>query len=136
MAKVPVGMAVAALSLVCAAAAWAQSAPQTNAPAPKPADACFFQRDVNSFSSPNDHTVYFRVGASDYYELDLMGTCPNLDWSLGLALRNRSGGATICSPMDAELIVRLSGAVPDYCPVNAIRKLSRPEALALGKDRP
>ncbi len=49
------------------------------------------------------------MGVSEYYKLDLMGPCHNLDFAQGVELRNPGGGA-ICSPLDAEVIVRLSGA--------------------------
>jgi hypothetical protein len=137
MTRTFTGAAITGLLLGYGAIAWAQSPAQGGAATPsKPADACFFQRDVLGFSAPDDHTVYLRVGPSDYYRLDLMGTCPNLNWSQGLFLRNRSGGPTVCSPMDADVMVRLRGAIPDDCPVSAIHKLSKPETLALGKDRP
>jgi hypothetical protein len=127
--------AAAALLLGGASTVSAQPAPASSAP-PQPPSACFFPRDVIGFSAPNDHTVYFRVGPSDYYQLDLMTPCSNLNWSDGLALQNRSGGPTICSPTDAEVVVRLKGQFTDHCPVQAMRKLTQVEVQALGKNRP
>lgn len=124
------------LGLACAGAL-ALALPAAAQPQPGARqDACFFQRDVQGFSAAGSQTVYLRVGVNDYYRLDLDGPCDNLDFALGLGLRNRSGGPTICSPLDAEVIVRLSGAPTDYCPVKAIRKLTPAEAAALGKSKP
>ena len=111
----------------------AQAQPQSRTPAPE--RSCFFQQNVSSFSAPDDHTVYLRVGVSEYYKLDLMGPCHNLDFAQGVELRNPGGGA-ICSPLDAEVIVRLSGAATDRCPIQGLRKLAPDEVKLLGKNKP
>jgi hypothetical protein len=130
----------AALAVITTAALFvsadAQPQPHTGTLGTSKDNPCFFQHDVSSFSSPNDHTVYLRVGVDDYYKLDLTGYCGNLDFALGIALQNRSGGPTICSPLDAELIVRQSGEPTNHCPVTAIHKLNQAEVLTLGKNKP
>ena len=100
------------------------------------ADSCFFQRDVSSFSAPDDHTVYFRVGVRDYYKVDVADPCTNMNWAQAIELQNRSGGPTICSPLDAQLIVHLSGMPTQFCPVTGFRKLTVSEVGALGKNKP
>jgi hypothetical protein len=130
---VNIARATAAMSLLAlASSASAQPKP------PKAAQerACFFPRDINSFHAANDHTVYLRVGTTDYYRLDLLGSCPNLDFALGVGFRAYRGATTICSPQDAELIVRLQGAIPNYCPVQAMHKLDAGEVALLGKNKP
>jgi len=102
----------------------------------KPQADCIFPRDISSFSSPNDHTVYLRVGASNYYKLDLIGPCHNLGFAQGVELKTSTAAVAICSPLDAELIVRLSGAAPDLCPVQGISKLTPAEVALLGKNKP
>ena len=100
------------------------------------ADTCFFQRDVSSFSAPDDHTVYFRVGVTSYYKVDVADPCSNMNWAQAIELQNRSGGPTICSPLDAQLIVHLSGMPTQFCPVTGFRKLTVSEVGALGKNKP
>jgi hypothetical protein len=137
MRRVLAAAALGAISTVALfVSADAQPQPQAPSPGASKDNACFFQRDVSSFKAANEHTVYLRVGVNDYYRLDLISDCQNLDFALGLALQNRSGGPTICSPLDAELIVRQSGAPVDHCPVTAIHKLNPAEVLALGKNKP
>jgi hypothetical protein len=104
-------------------------------PGQAPSSQCFFRRDITSFSAPNDHTVYLRVGVSDYYKLDVTA-CSNLDFALGIELRPYRGEMAICSPLDAELVVRLSGAIPDHCPIQALHKLNPAEVTLLGKNKP
>ena len=135
---------LAAASLTAAAAfallglaAPAQAQPgQTPVPKPMPQEECFFPRNVTSFSAPDDHTVYLRVGASSYYKLDLAGICHNLTFAQGVELQSYRGAVAICSPLDAQVIVRLSGAFPDRCPMLSMHKLSPPEVAALGKNKP
>jgi hypothetical protein len=104
------------------------SEPLETAQAASPARQCFFSRNVNSFKAVDDRTVMVRVGVRDIYELQLLTRCPDVDWSWSIAIK--STGSSICTGLDAELIVP-SQIGPQRCPVRALRKLTREEVAAL-----
>ena len=87
---------------------------------------CFIASSVNSFHAINDDSVIVTVGANRYYQLDIIGTCPEIDWSLSVALRSTSGSSWVCEGLDAEFLVPSpSGA--QRCPVVGVHPLT-PEA--------
>ena len=105
----------------------------TSAAAQQPISArqCFWSHQVNSFAAQGDRLVNLRVGVKDYFQLELMGPCPDMDWTQKIALVSR-GGSTICSGLDAE-IVTPSPIGPQKCPVKSVRKLTPTEVAALPK---
>lgn len=105
----------------------------TSAAAQQPLSArqCFWSHQVNSFAAQGDRLVNLRVGVKDYFQLELMGPCPDVDWTQKIALVSR-GGSTICSGLDAE-IVTPSPIGPQKCPVKSVRKLTPTEVAALPK---
>ena len=105
----------------------------TSAAAQQPSSArqCFWSHQVNSFAAQGDRLVNLRVGVKDYFQLELMGPCPDVDWTQKIALVSR-GGSTICSGLDAE-IVTPSPIGPQKCPVKSVRKLTPTEVAALPK---
>ena len=70
------------------------------------------------------------VGANRNYLLDILGTCPDIDWSLRIGLRSTSGSNWVCQGQDAELLVPGSTMI-DRCPVLGVRALTLDEARAL-----
>lgn len=117
--------ALAAVLVACA---------QTPGSAPAAAGAggqCFFNDNVSGFSAVDDDTVNVFVGANDVYTLDLIGPCPNVDWSLRIGLRSTGGSPWICGGSDAELLVPdPSGMGTNRCMVTNIQKLSPDAARA------
>ena len=105
----------------------------TSAAAQQPISArqCFWSHQVNSFAAQGDRLVNLRVGVKDYFQLELMGPCPDVDWTQKIALVSR-GGSTICSGLDAE-IVTPSPIGPQKCPVKSVRKVTPTEVAALPK---
>ena len=104
--------------------------------ADKPAskNECFWARNTTSFAAPDDHTVYVKVNQRDVYRLDLMISCPDVDWNQRVALQSSHGaGGSICSPLDAEIISHAQGLGRQRCPVKAMHKLSADEIAALPK---
>jgi hypothetical protein len=100
-------------------------------------DTCFARSNVESFSAPDDHTVYLRVGVNDIYRLDLMTSCLDLTFRQGIGLEDQPANAFICSPLEATVVYRAAGGIPQRCPVKAIHKLTPAEVAALPKkDRP
>jgi hypothetical protein len=118
----------AALLLTLGAASTASAADKAST------DQCFWARNVTSFAAPDDHTVYVKVNMHDVYRLDLMISCPDVDWNQRVALQSSHGaGGSICSPLDAEIISHAQGIGRQRCPVKAMHKLSPDEIAALPK---
>jgi hypothetical protein len=91
---------------------------------------CFNVRTVSDFSSAGRDAINVRAGGNRYYRLDILGVCPNIDFSFRLALRSRSGSSWVCDPTDAEVIVRGPTGL-ERCPVVAMRPLTPPEVEAI-----
>jgi hypothetical protein len=87
---------------------------------------CFNASSVNSFHAINDDAVIVTVGANRYYQLDIVGTCPEIDWSLSVALRATSGSSWVCEGLDAEFLVPSPSGL-QRCPVVGVHPLT-PEA--------
>jgi len=127
--------AVLAALVVTAAAgpmAHAAHAPAAGKPAAK---QCFWARSVNGFNAVDEHTVNIRVGVRDVYQMELMGSCPEIRWTERIALVSR-GSSWICTGLDAEVIAP-SSIGPQRCPVTTLRKLTPAEVAALpAKQKP
>lgn len=98
-------------------------------PGTKPARQCFWANQVNNFAAADDKSVNIRVGVKDVYQLEILGSCPDIDWTHKIAIVSR-GSNSICSGLDAE-IVAPSPIGPMRCPVRAVRKLNEAEIKAL-----
>lgn len=123
--KIPTAIAIAiAASLALAGAAHAADKPAAK-------KACFWARNVTSFASPDDHTVYVRVNVRDVYKFDLLISCPDIDWNQHLALRSTSD--SICDGMDAEIITHSRALGRQRCQIKNMRKLTPEEVAALPK---
>ncbi|HKC02100.1 MAG TPA: DUF6491 family protein [Sphingomicrobium sp.] len=102
------------------------------APGPQPAGRaagsrqCFNASSVNSFNAISDNAVIVTVGVNRYYQLDIVGTCPDIDWLLRVALRSTSGSSFVCEGLDAEFLVPSPSGL-QRCPVVGVHPIS-PEA--------
>lgn len=90
---------------------------------------CFWARSVNSFSAVDEDTVNLRVGVKDYYQLELIGPCPDIDWAQRIAIQSR-GGSSVCVGSDAVLIAP-SHIGPQRCHVRTVRRLTPQEVEAM-----
>lgn len=90
---------------------------------------CFLASQVNSFHPIDRDTVLVRAGASTYYQLDILGTCLDIDWSNRIGIRSTGGGSWVCRGQDAELLVPSPSGF-DRCPVLGVRLLTPEEAKA------
>jgi hypothetical protein len=101
---------LAACVLAAGCAAGDAPAPRGEEFAPANASAeqpeCFNARFVNGFSEVDRDTVRVRVGQDDYYNVDVTGTCMDLDWQTRLALVTRSSANLCVGPAlgDAEIV--------------------------------
>ena len=131
MKPLQIPLLIAATGLVAAAGFAGQESADA---APRaPARDCFPARNVNGFTPVGRDAVDIRVGANRHYRLDLVGYCPDVDWSFRIALRTRGGSSWICQGMDAELIVP-SPTGTERCLVSAVRRLT-PEEVAQARQR-
>jgi len=104
----------------------------------QPTRECFDADNISGFTAPDDKTVYVRATRSRVYELELLGACPNLDWTHTIGLRTRGGSNRVCTGMDVDLVVPQDGRMGKLrCAVRAVRRLSPEEVEALPRgDRP
>lgn len=123
--------ATAALVLVGACASNDPDRPRTS----NASRQCFFANSASGFSVVDTQTVNVRVGARDVYRLDLMGTCPDINWNNQIALVSR-GSSSICTGTGATVVTR-GPTGQQRCPVRMVTKLTAEEVEALRpRDRP
>ncbi len=105
--------------------------------AQRAAPRCFHASNARNFRSVNSTTVNLRVGRRDFYRIDLLGPCPDIDFSLRLGLQTR-GSSQICTGtgLGTDIIVRGSRG-PQRCAIRRITALTPEEVAALSpRDRP
>ena len=124
----PLAAGVAVLFLAAFAGAGASGQPAPAAPK-KPAQACFYARNVSSWSAVDRHTINLRVNVRDYYQLKLLGDCGDIDFSQRIGLQSR-GSDWICSGLDVTVIAP-SPIGPQRCAATGLRKLTPEEVAAL-----
>ncbi len=99
---------------------------------------CFWANDVRNFRSVNPTTVNIRAGR-DVYRLDLMGSCPNINWSERMGIVT-TGSSSICagSGLGTSIVTRRSGdRGQERCPVRMITVLTPDQVAALpSRERP
>lgn len=138
MKPVPVLAAMAAF-MAAASLTAAPAASQAAKPAGKSVKserACFYASNVRGFdAAEQDKVLNVRVGASDVYRMELLGTCPNLDFANGIALVSRNS-TFICAGIDATIVYEGPNG-PQRCQISNISKLTPAEAKALPRsERP
>ena len=129
--RTPLALApVAALNLAVGAASL--PAAQAAQP-PAQSQSCFWGRDVDNFTSPDNRTVYLRVGMRRVYEVRLFSPCIDIGWVEHIVLRSR-GSNWICEGTghSAEIIT-LAEAGRQRCQVDSVRKMTAEEVSALPK---
>jgi Family of unknown function (DUF6491) len=130
----PASLALAA-ALVFAASVGSQPTPSAPKPPPKPAQACFWAREADGFSAPDDQTLYVRVSVRDVYRLKLFGNCMDISWvhHIGLATHGMSDICEGPNP-DVDVIDRETGIGRQRCPVTDVHKMTPDEIAALPKN--
>ncbi len=103
--------------------------------ADEPRMRCFSVSQMNGWRSPDGKTIYLRIGANDYYRLELARACTTLkSINPQLVLQNRQGGS-ICSVLDLDVRANHEpGGIPEPCFPRTMRELSPAEAAALPQD--
>lgn len=129
--------AAAALAALGACAETGDAESSGSQAAARTAPRCFHASNARNFRSVNATTVHLRVGRRDFYRIDLLGPCPNLDFSLRLGLETR-GSSQVCtgSGLGTNIIVRGPGG-PQRCAIRQITALTPEEVAAMpSRDRP
>lgn len=91
---------------------------------------CFLARNVSNFSSPDASTVYLRVGANQFWKLDLMENCLRLTRRGHIGIRANGASPWICRPIQATITNRTPGATR-RCSVTGMRRLTPDEVAAI-----
>ena len=95
---------------------------------------CLHVPSVTGFKAVDSDTVNVSTGPGVVYQLDLLGSCRDIDWNSSIALRNRGAGSFACDALDLQ-VVSPTTLTPDVCPVTAMRKLSDTEVAALAPEQ-
>ena len=125
----PAALAGAGLVAACTASSGAEVAATGQG-----ARQCFLASQVNGFHAVDRDTVNVNVGVRRIYQLELFGSCQDIDWSQRIGIRSTGGSDWICQGLDAELIVP-SPIGPQRCQVSSVRRLSDEEVRAWRETR-
>lgn len=134
MRKLPVFIFVAGIAGAVLVACAADGSQPARAAAADSARQCFNARNVYNFHAVDDRTVLVEVGTNRMYELQIVGVCPEIDWTQKLAIRTTGGSSWICRGLDAELVVPSPSGV-ERCPVVGTRELTPAEVQAYRASR-
>ena len=126
-------LACAALLQACAASTDASVA-QGSTQSRSEGGQCFLPQQVNNFDAVDNNTIYVTVGTEDMFRMDIVGTCPDVDWSQQIGIASRGGGSWVCGGLDADIIVP-SPTGTQRCPVTNITKLTEAEVQARRETR-
>ena len=87
--------------------------------------SCFFTRQIEGYSnapesSSRNERIYLDAGPNDRWLLETAGVCPDLDFSLRVALDVRGTGSVCTGDFETLLVPsRISGSV-ERCPVRVL----------------
>lgn len=125
-------LAGAAMLAACASpvapAASGAGEPATAA-APANSQRCFRPDQVNGWRAGEKDTVYVRTGVRRVFRMQLLGPCPDVNWSERIGIE-ATGSPWICSGLDAT-VISPSPIGPRRCPVKVITELTPEEAASL-----
>ncbi|MBL9010418.1 MAG: hypothetical protein JNL56_04475 [Alphaproteobacteria bacterium] len=91
--------------------------------------SCFNAALVSNYAVVDRETVNLRVGAGEYYQIKLLGVCPDIKWSDAIALES-VGSSQVCTGL--ALTIHAPGPTgPQQCAADSIRRLGADEVAAL-----
>lgn len=123
-------LTLSVMALGATAACTPMTGPQAAGQQPR---ECFFVQEVQSFASADDRVVFLRTGRNEVFRLETIG-CSNVDWAASVGIQARGGGSSICSALDADLIVPDIPGGARRCSVTDVRRLTDTEVAALTPD--
>src|ERR1700761_1408795 len=93
---------------------------------------CFYTHDWDGWkATPDNRTIYIRVGMNKVWRLDLARACPALSTPNARLITDQRGSGSICTALDLDLKVEDVNGFPVGCIVSHIAPLSHDEASAL-----
>jgi hypothetical protein len=90
--------------------------------------ACFFTRQVNGYSEAPDgprgeERLYVRAGVRDRYLLETFGPCPDLDWTLQIAIDSRMQTSLCTGDIATVIVPGTLGSSPDRCTARVLGRM-------------
>lgn len=90
--------------------------------------ACFFTREIRGYSnapesSSRNERIYIDAGGDDRWLLETTGPCPDLDFSLRLALDVRGTGSVCTGDWENLLVPSGIGGDIQRCPVRVLGRV-------------
>jgi hypothetical protein len=96
--------------------------------------ACFFSRNFQTWKAPDNRTMYIRVGMTNYYKLEMAGTCYGLTGINPHLVTTFRGTDSVCSALDWDLKVAQSPNSPAVaCIVKTMTPMTAEEVSAIPK---
>lgn len=126
LTTIRIASAAIVLTAIALLGTFSTAAPSVAAPGRQ----CFNATNIHGYETLPGGLVLMRAGGNRTFALHTFGDCPDLNWSRSIALRTLGGSSWVCEGIDAQLIVP-SPIGAQYCPVRAVRRISREEARAL-----
>jgi hypothetical protein len=127
MRTLPLCFVAAAMPLLAGLAACAATPESEASAASADATDCFRAGQVSSFTPEGRNTVFLRVGANRVYRAEILGVCPDINWSQRIAIEARGSGSWICRGIDTDLIVPSQLGI-QRCPLSDLHRLGDEEA--------
>jgi hypothetical protein len=90
---------------------------------------CFQARLARTYTRISPDTLLVEAGVSGSYRMELLDTCPDLEWTNEAIFRGRSGGTFVCSALDAEIVLPRDG-LREVCLFSRMTPISAAEATA------
>jgi hypothetical protein len=104
-----------------------------------PPGRCFSMHEFNGWKAPDARTIYIRVGASEFYRLDLAAPCQSLLYPDSHLITKVRGSDQVCSGIDWDLSVSDSSGMTGHagfkeaCIVKTQTPLSAAEVAQIPK---
>jgi len=139
MRKTVAVMAPVALLALGLGFSQAQSAPEPEKPREIP--QCFRTSDIRGFDNDDRRKLIVETYNGNFYELELMGGCMDIDYALKLGFRGRNGSDRVCGGFDAEIFYREQGGGRlNRCQVTNVRPFTHEEnearKIEFGRKKP
>lgn len=120
------------VAIVATLAGCAGSDEAREAAASSPNRQCFFAASAMSFAASDTRTVNVRVGANQFFRLDLMSPCRDVTWATTRMTLSGRGSTSICTgPALGTTLVTRGPSGQRRCTVRTITALTQQDVDAL-----
>ena len=119
----------AAFGFVLASCSSSGPARAPTAVAPTGQRDCFSAAQIANFAVVDRETVNMRAGTNGYFQIKLLGVCPQFNWTQPVGL-STAGTNTVCTGYDLTLAANTASGVQE-CAAESLRRLSPAEVNAL-----